>query len=260
MHAWLVPVENVPRMAQAAWYTILFYQLSLACSQVSILVLYHRIWNYPWIRNAAKALLVIVLVYKSLIFIVCITACIPLRAFWDFELQKTSYCHGKPIWWAATYLHIITDFLTYLLPMPVIFRVRFPIRQKILLFVLFAFGFFICAISIIRLYLLKLVDDTNDFTFDNISIAWWSCVETNATVSIACFMTLKPLLSRWIPSIIEERPSASQVIAVSRGRLPTIGSRPMRIRPADLQRSLTAGFRGYEVVTSDQDDGRAKNA
>ncbi|KAK3356363.1 hypothetical protein B0T25DRAFT_536591 [Lasiosphaeria hispida] len=257
-HAWVVPVENIPRMAKAAWYTILFYQLSLWCSQVSILLLYYRVWNYPWIRHAAKSLLVFVMIYKVLIILVCVTACIPLQAFWDFELQKHSYCHGKPIWWAATYLHIITDFLTYMLPMPVIFRVQFPIRQRILLFVLFAFGFFVCLISIIRLYLLKLVDDTNDFTFDNVSIAWWSCVETNGTVSVACFMTMKPLLSRWFPSIVEERPSASRVIAASNDRLPTIGSRPMRLRPADLQRSLTASLRGYEVVTND--DERAKNA
>ena len=45
------------------------------------------------------------------------------------------------MWLANTYLHIITDFLIYLLPMPVIFCLRFPRRQKVLLFVLFAFGF-----------------------------------------------------------------------------------------------------------------------
>ena len=143
--------------------------------------------------------------------------------------------------------------------MPVIFRVRFRLRQKILLFVLFAFGFFICLISIIRLYLLKRVDDTTDFTFDNIGVAWWSCVETNATIGVACFMTMKPLLSRWFPSIVEERPSASRMIAVSDGRLPTIGSRPMRLRPADFQPSLTASFRGYEVVAEHGDAG-GKNA
>ncbi len=77
-------------------------------------------------------------------------------------------------------------------------------------------------------------------------------METNATVSVACFMVMKPLLSRWFPSIVEERPSASRIIAVSNSRRPpTIGSRPVRVlRPADhLQRSLTASFRGYEVVT-----------
>ncbi|KAK5654227.1 hypothetical protein OQA88_7402 [Cercophora sp. LCS_1] len=256
-HAWLVPWENVIRMGKAGFYTILFYQLSLSCTQVSILLLYHRVWNYPYIRNAAKGLLVIVMIYKSLILLVTLTACIPLRAFWDLELQKTSYCHPKPIWWATVYLHIIMDFLTYMLPMPVIFRVQFPIRQKILLFVLFAFGFFVCAISIIRLYLLKLVDTTTDYTFDNVSIVFWSCVETNGAISVACFMTMKPLLSRWLPSLVEERPSASHVIVASRGRLPTIGSRPMRLRPSEIQRSLTASFRGYEVVA---DDDRAKHA
>ena len=128
-------------MRQTGWLTLLFYELSLLFSQVSIMLLYLRIWNFPWVRRAAYGLLTLVVIYNILVIILVATACIPLRAFWDFELQQTSYCHAKDIWWANTYLHIIFDFLIYLLPMPVIFHVRFPKKQKVLLLVLFAFGF-----------------------------------------------------------------------------------------------------------------------
>lgn len=216
------------------------------------------------------------MIYKTIIIAAVATACIPLQAFWDFELQKRSYCHAKAVWWFTTYMHVITDFLTYLLPMPIIFSVQFPKRQKILLFILFAFGFLwvspinlipipclkimvcllmswfsVCLVSLVRLYLLKITADTPDYTFDNVSIAFWSCVETNAAVSVACFMTMKPLITRWFPTLVEERPDRAMQIALSNGRLPTIGSTPMRLRPAQLQRSLTASFRGYEVLAPD---------
>jgi len=105
------------------------------------MLLYIRIWKFPGVRRAAYALLALVMIYNILVIAMVATACIPLRAFWDFELMQTSYCHHKNVWWANTYMHIIVDFLIYLLPMPVIFKVRFQRRQKVLLFVLFAFGF-----------------------------------------------------------------------------------------------------------------------
>lgn len=128
---------------QAGWYCIFFYSLSLCCSQVSIMLLYIRIWNLPWVRRVAYVLLAGVLIYNALVVVMVVTACLPLHAFWDFSLQMsgTVYCHDKRIWWANTYLHVIFDFFIYLLPMPVIFQVRFPSRQKVLLFILFAFGF-----------------------------------------------------------------------------------------------------------------------
>jgi hypothetical protein len=130
-------------MFQVGWAAILLYELSLWCSQVSILLLFLRIWTFPRINRAAYYLLILVMIYNILVFITVLTACVPLRAFWDFELQFSgrAYCHSKNIWWANTYLHVITDFMIYMIPMPVILRARFPKRQKILLFVLFALGF-----------------------------------------------------------------------------------------------------------------------
>ncbi|KAK3360631.1 hypothetical protein B0T25DRAFT_496594 [Lasiosphaeria hispida] len=240
-HVWLISPDNFLPLAKAGWLSILFYELSLWCSQVSILLLYIRIWTFPWVRRASYGLLALVMVYNVCVFVLVFTACVPLQAFWDFALQaQGAYCHSKDIWWANTYLHVITDFMIYLLPMPVIFQVRFPKRQKILLFVLFAFGFFICAISIIRLYMLKITAVTNDFSFDNVAIGFWSCVETNGTVSIACFMTMKPLLCKVFPNLVESVGSREQqdAEAGSSGGVLTVGSKPLGRIPADVRRSF----------------------
>lgn len=106
------------------------------------MMLYIRIWTLPWVRRASYALLALVIAYNIFVVVIVATACVPLRAFWDYALQaEGAYCHAKSIWHANTYLHIIIDFMIYLLPMPVILGVRFPTKQKALLFFLFAFGF-----------------------------------------------------------------------------------------------------------------------
>ncbi|KAK0655024.1 hypothetical protein B0T16DRAFT_3230 [Cercophora newfieldiana] len=254
-HANLIPVENFTPMAKAGWVAILLYGLSLWCSQVSILLLFLRIWTFPRVNRAAFYLLIVVMIYNILVIVTVLTACVPLRAFWDFELQfsGTAYCHAKVIWWLNTYLHVVSDFLIYMIPMPVIVRARFPKRQKTLLFVLFAFGFFVCLVSIIRTYMLSITAQTNDFTFDNTAIAFWSCVETNATVCVACIMTFKPLLTRWFPNLVE-RPGQGNPLSL--GRVPTIGSRPMRVSPVGLQRSTIASVRrsSHEIVVDVKGD------
>ena len=55
--------------------------------------------------------------------------------------SRRSSCDVRSIWHANTYLHIIIDCMIYLLPISFILRVLFPTKQKVLLFVFFAFGF-----------------------------------------------------------------------------------------------------------------------
>lgn len=263
-HWWLIDLASLMPMSKAGWYNILFYELSLWFSQTSILVLYLRIWTYPWVRRCTWALIGIIFAYNTFVFISIFTACIPLEAFWNFGV--TGYCHAKSVWWANTYLHIGTDFLIYLLPMPIIFRLRFPRRQKALLFMLFAFGFFVCFISIIRLVYLIITEDTTDFAYDNTTIAFWTTVETNATVAIACFMTMKPLLAKWFPNLVSTSNSGeamspgqdSPAGPDANGRVPTIGSSPMRGTPGEkwMPRGFTFSRLGSSSGAMAEDDER----
>lgn len=68
------------------------------------------------------------------------TACIPLRAYWDTEVQA-SYCHSIHAYLAILGIQLGTDFLIFLLPLPVIWSMRAPRDQKLLLLTLFSFGF-----------------------------------------------------------------------------------------------------------------------
>ncbi|KAK0633949.1 hypothetical protein B0T14DRAFT_84106 [Immersiella caudata] len=250
-HVYHIPLENFMPMGKVGWAAILLYELSLWCSQVSILLLFLRIWTFPRINRAAYYLLILVMIYNICVVVTVFTACVPLRAFWDFELQfNGAYCHPKGVWWVNTYLHVATDFMIYMIPMPVILRARFPKRQKILLFVLFAFGFFVCFISIIRTYLLNLSSTTADFTFDNVSTAFWSCVETNATVCVACIMTYKPLLAKWFPKLVEGPGQGNPSLDLVRsGRVLTIGSRPIRSPQGPIQHSIASMRRtSHEIV------------
>lgn len=96
--------------------------------------------TYNYIRWAAYVLLAIVVIYNLLGFISTMTLCIPLEAFWDPSVP--GHCHSAPVYlWLAIGFHIGTDFLIFLLPIPVVVRMMAPLGQKIMLLLIFALGF-----------------------------------------------------------------------------------------------------------------------
>lgn len=125
---------------QASFIGTLFYQLSLIFAKISICLLYIRVLlPFTYTRRAAFVLLAIVITYGILGAISTGTVCRPIAAFWDHTVKGE--CHPVAYMWAAIVLHVVTDFLIFLLPMPVVFRMRLPLAQRISLMLVFGLGF-----------------------------------------------------------------------------------------------------------------------
>ncbi|KAK0732010.1 hypothetical protein B0H67DRAFT_566439 [Lasiosphaeris hirsuta] len=239
-HIWdLDPTDTPSAIAwfRAAWYGIVFYLLSLCFSKISILLLYIHIFAFKWARLAGQILLGIVIVSSLWMLIATVTACIPLQAYWDFTIAK-GYCHPQSVWWSNTGLHMATDFLIFLLPLPVVWTIMLPRRQKFALFGVFGFGFVVCFISILRL--LKLYqNDKNpdpDFTWAAVELSYLTAVEVNGAIVCACIMTLKPLVTKLFPGLLGSRGSQNPAGSDNSHRgPPTIGSKPSKapLSPAD---------------------------
>ena len=125
---------------QASWAALLFYQLSLTCSKISILLLYLRVLTYNWARRAAWVLFAVVVIYNTLFFVSTMTLCVPLEALWNRAVQGN--CHTSPVYmWLAIGFHIATDFLIFALPVPVVILMIVTLSQRIMLLLIFALGF-----------------------------------------------------------------------------------------------------------------------
>ncbi|KAK0748356.1 hypothetical protein B0T21DRAFT_406881 [Apiosordaria backusii] len=205
-HSWEADWFQMPALERAAWYGILFYNLSLTFSRVSILLLYRRIFTYSWAKRAIQIVLVLVTLIGIWLVVSVCTACIPLEAFWNWGLFFTQevYCQPGNIWWANAALHIVSDLVIMALPMPVLSALKLPRRQKYALVGVFALGFFVCIVSTIRLvYLVDVMKKQGyDATYTSASMIYWTCVEVNAAISCACLMTLKPLIQRLFPRLL----------------------------------------------------------
>ncbi|KAL2150964.1 hypothetical protein VTH82DRAFT_6062 [Thermothelomyces myriococcoides] len=202
-HIWdLDPNDTASAIAwgRAAWYGLLFYPLTLAFSKMAILLLYIHLFAFKWARKAGQVLFGVVIISHIYMTIVAFTACIPLESYWDFTITK-KYCHPQSMWWSSTGLHMATDYLIFLLPMPVVWTIRLPRRQKFALSCVFGFGFIVCFISILRLLQLIRAQSDPDFTWVAAELSYLTAVEVNGAIVCACVMTLKPLLARVFPRI-----------------------------------------------------------
>jgi hypothetical protein len=101
-------------------------------------LLYFRVLTPEYIRKVIWVAFAVVITYNAWGFAMAFTMCIPLSKVWDPSIP--GYCHPNAVWWALTYIHIITDFIIFLIPIPVVVTMTIPAQQKAGLLVVFTMG------------------------------------------------------------------------------------------------------------------------
>jgi hypothetical protein len=67
-------------------------------------------------------------------------ACVPVAAFWDVSI-KGAHCTSKKFnWFFNASVNIFTDLFLLAIPMPVLYKLHLPFKQKMLLICAFALG------------------------------------------------------------------------------------------------------------------------
>ncbi|KAK4163709.1 hypothetical protein QBC43DRAFT_319091 [Cladorrhinum sp. PSN259] len=192
--------EVKQRFLKEVYFTIISYNVSLALVKLSILLLYLRVFTPVFIRKSTYTVLVAVVLLSLWSVLSSILFCIPVARYWDRTIDG-SCLPMQPRWISGAIFNITSDFAILILPLSVVGRLRIPKRQKIGLHLVFALGFFVCVVSVVRLPFLISAAKSKDPTGDNPSIAKWSIIELNTAIVCACLTTLKPLLLHIFPSL-----------------------------------------------------------
>ena len=74
--------------------------------------------------------------------------------------------------------NIASDFCVVLIPIPIVLKLNLPLRQRIIVALLFGAGFVVCFAGIVRTYYLyRITDDNRDVTWDAYPVWLGSAVE-----------------------------------------------------------------------------------
>ncbi|KAL9622282.1 MAG: hypothetical protein Q9160_003293 [Pyrenula sp. 1 TL-2023] len=186
--------EQLVRLEQFFYASLIFYNLSLTFTKISILMLYRRLFVGGYIVYAYRSLLVFVIAYGLWTFWGTVFTCYPIKYFWNNPMTPENCMDRMYLWSANAAINILTDVLIFACPIPVLKTLKLPLRQRLGLIAIFAAGLFVCVMSAVRLRTLHEVTDVKDVSWNNSFAAAWSSVEINTAIGCACLATLRPLV------------------------------------------------------------------
>lgn len=86
------------------------------------------------------------------------------------------------------------------IPVPGIWSLQIPKRQKFALLGILTIGWFVCIVSVLRLVALhEFSKHLDDATYYSAPAAYWSAIEANLAIVCASLPALKPLVVRLVP-------------------------------------------------------------
>lgn len=203
---------------QGFWAIQILYKLTINMTKVSILCLYLRIFPNKQFRKAALMVMFFVVGYAVSSIVATIFQCSPISK--TFHPQTPGKCLNlTAFWYANAVANILGDCAILALPMPVLYALHLPQRQKFGLMMVFALGFLyvfsisgrdllkatsVCITSILRMTTLDQGSKAHDQTYGTYRSTVWTTVECNTGIICACLPMMKAPLTWLFPKLFPQ--------------------------------------------------------
>jgi hypothetical protein len=180
LNAEYFPKENVVPFSRVQYAGGPVYTLALLGFKVSLLASYLRIGGFVKAYRIVIIAVIVACVCNQLTFtfVLCF-ACRPIARQWDMSIQG-SCIDTVSSYYALAGTSLAFDCIIIALPLPVLITLRLQRRQKAALVAVFALGFFVTIIQIIRIFTIK---DLKTYT-DSQPIVLWSVIEISLGVGL----------------------------------------------------------------------------
>ncbi|KAH8693165.1 putative MFS monosaccharide transporter [Talaromyces proteolyticus] len=239
------------------------YNPALMALKMSILIFFLSLSKTDKVfRWAIYATMFVVNASGFALTMVNVFQCRPVSAAIWFPVNGDAKCTDiVTIYLSSAPVNLITDIAIFLLPVPILTKLRLPKKQKVILIITFSFGFFTAIVDVIRVAYLQnaatsraqMIQTSGSSTHNtkfNQDFSWygaftfmWSAIEVNIGIMCACVPGLKPLVARLVPRMIRGSTDTSPQ-AASIGTYPSSANRATGPCLASTQRqTLRPGSR-----------------
>ncbi|KAM5449463.1 hypothetical protein MaudCBS49596_004944 [Microsporum audouinii] len=177
----------------------LFSLIVTTAVKVSILVSYLRFANSTrYLKRIVWVSIHLVVVWGTGFMIPLLVVCKPLSNYWKDPLRRNCIDNNTRII-SGSVPHIVTDIIIWAIPIPTLYRMYLPRREKVVLILIMSFGLVACVAAVIRLgYTYVYFYITYDYTWVGYNLWIWLNIETNLAVICASLPTLRPLARKYV--------------------------------------------------------------
>ncbi|KAL3478150.1 hypothetical protein BJX99DRAFT_269361 [Aspergillus californicus] len=247
------PADTVP-MLKCIWVTRILYTLSMGLVKMSLLWFYLRLDPRKYMRWAVFFVMFFNIALSLASFIGALAGCRPPSLFWT---NPTS-ADCMPVDQAQRFyeingiLNIVTDILTYLLPVPMLYGLHMTLRKKGAILGIFGFGILSIAAACVRYdFVTKLASATEEYYLLLADSLNWCSIEAYVAIFCGCAPSLSVLIKSYAPSVFGS--SAAKYPGTDQS--PAGGSYPQRRTPlrSNRRRGLGDTTLGSQdaIVTTD---------
>ncbi|KAL0941958.1 uncharacterized protein CTRU02_204721 [Colletotrichum truncatum] len=196
-HVENVSIEETLQQLKFLLVAVLHYNVGMNVVKVSFLFQYRRVFVSKGVQRICFGAMLFVIVWACVQATLLGLSCLPISIIVP---STAGFClNTLPIWYFSSGMSMATDIMIFCIPLPSVLKLKLPTRQKAMLFGVFSLGFFVCIISIYRMFTLRTAVYSEDPPWENIGAAIWSAIELNTSIICASLPTLRPLLAKWLP-------------------------------------------------------------
>ncbi|KAI5848915.1 hypothetical protein BZA05DRAFT_403127, partial [Tricharina praecox] len=193
-----VPLQSYEGLLKLAYATSFACALAPCTVKLSVLALYYGLSVEPSHRRCIKITSWVVIIYTIILLFVSIFMCYPISKAWDV-LHYPSGCPLRlnDILAIQAGCNLVGSVVIYCMPLPVIYAINIPRRDKITIVLMLLFGGIAVVASILRLkWLLDFNWENYDFTWEATTSGLYAIIECNLTLITTSLFAVRQLIIR----------------------------------------------------------------
>ncbi|KAK4642208.1 hypothetical protein QC761_507120 [Podospora bellae-mahoneyi] len=219
---WFVPFDNITKIMQTYFATMLTYVTTRFFIRASIILFYLRVFPAQSNFRLGKVVVwtgVFNIIYTIAFFFASLFQCQPISAFWTAweGVGKDQCVNLNAMAWSAAATGIAFDLWLLALPFPQLLSLNLHWKKKLMGSMMFLVGAAVIVISLIRLKTINATTRAVNPTKDTVDLSLWSGIEIDVGVICPCLPSFRLLLRKVLPRLMGESTRSYELDPISKG-------------------------------------------